>query len=100
MVTSAGSSDSPAPSEFTLQQNYPTRFNPTTTIRYGIPIRSHITLSNYNTLGQQVAPLVNETQDAGDHDVRFNGSGLASVVYFYRLQTGDFVRTHKSVIVK
>jgi hypothetical protein len=74
--------------------------NPTTTIRYALPQRSHVTLSVYNTLGQQVAMLVNENEDAGYHDVRFDASGLASGVYFYRIQAGSFVQTKRLVILK
>jgi len=54
----------------------------------------------FNTLGQQVSTLVNETQDAGDHDMRFDAGGLASGLYFYRLQAGDFVHRRKIVMVK
>ena len=52
-------------------------------------------LSVFNILGQQVATLVNETQDAGDHDVRFDAGGLASGVYFYRLRAGEYVGTKR-----
>jgi hypothetical protein len=86
--------------EFLLNQNYPNPFNPTTTIRYALAQRSHVTLSVYNTLGQQVSTLVNETQDSGSHDVRFDGSGLASGVYFYRLQAGNFVQTKKLLLLR
>jgi len=83
-----------------LKQNYPNPFNPTTTIRYALPKRSQVTLIVFNTLGQQVATLVSETQDAGIHDVRFDGSGLASGVYFYRLNAGDHVATKKLLILR
>lgn len=85
---------------FNLSQNYPNPFNPSTTIRYGLPGRAHVTLSMFNTLGQQVGTLVNETQEAGYHDVLFNGAGLASGVYVYRLQAGDFVQTKKLLILR
>jgi len=88
------------PSKFELQQNYPNPFNPATTIRYGLPARSHVSLSVFNTLGQQVATLVNEIQDVGYYDVRFDASSLASGVYFYRLQAGGFVATKKLLSVK
>jgi hypothetical protein len=54
----------------------------------------------FNTLGQQVSTLVNELQEAGYHDVRFDGSGLASGVYFYRLQVKDFIQTNRLLIVR
>ena len=86
--------------EYQLFQNYPNPFNPTTTIRYGLPQRAYVTLTVFNTLGQAVATLVQEEQNAGYHDVRFYGSGLASGVYFYRLQAGDFVQAKKFVILR
>jgi hypothetical protein len=88
------------PKSFSLEQNYPNPFNPTTTIRYGLPNRSHVTLIVYNTLGQQVAQLMNGEEEAGYHSVRFDGSNLASGVYFYRLQAGTYVETRKLLLLK
>jgi hypothetical protein len=88
------------PVSLSLGQNYPNPFNPTTTIRYALPARSFVTLSVYNTLGQQVTTLVNDTQEAGYHEVRFDGVNLASGVYFYRLQTGGFVQTRKMLLLE
>ena len=85
---------------FRLEQNYPNPFNPSTTIRYGLPLRSQVTLTVFNTLGQQVATLVQGEQEAGNHEVRFDAAGLATGVYFYRLQAGSSVETKKLVIVK
>jgi hypothetical protein len=59
-----------------------------------------VTLTVFNTLGQQVSILVNESEDAGFHDVRFDGSGLASGVYFYRLSAGEYVATKKLVVIR
>jgi hypothetical protein len=88
------------PTVFSLSQNYPNPFNPSSTIRYGLPHVSPVTLVVYNTLGQQVAHLVNEQQQAGYHDVVFRGDELASGVYFYRLSTTDFVQTRKLVLLR
>ncbi len=88
------------PREFVLDQNYPNPFNPFTTIRYDLPHNSFVTLTVYNTLGQQVAQLVKEQQQAGYHDVVFRGDGLASGVYFYRLQAGSFVDVKKLLLLK
>jgi hypothetical protein len=88
------------PEEFSLTQNYPNPFNPSTTIRYELPHASRVSLKVYNMLGQQVATLVNETKDAGIHEVKFDNSNLTSGVYFYRLEAGDFVQTKKLAILK
>jgi len=83
-----------------LVQNYPNPFNPATTIRYALPHRSHVTLTVYNTLGQQVAQLINSDIDAGYHEVQFNATNLASGVYFYRIQAGSYVETRKLLYVR
>jgi hypothetical protein len=88
------------PTVFSLSQNYPNPFNPSTTFHYGLPHTSFVTLIIYNTLGQQVAQLVNEQQQAGFHDVMFRGDGLASGMYLYRLQAGDFVASKKLLLLK
>jgi len=88
------------PEEFRLSQNYPNPQNPTSTITYDLPKASYVTLNIYNTLGQQVASLVNEQKQSGRYDVRFDGSKLPSGVYFYRLTAGEFIQTKKMVIIK
>jgi hypothetical protein len=85
---------------YKLQQNYPNPFNPATTIRYALPQAGWVTLRVYNVLGQEVATLVDELQNAGEHALRFNGANLSSGVYFYRLETRSFVDTRKMVLVK
>lgn len=88
------------PKEFSLSQNFPNPYNPSTTIRYALPRSSFVTLTVYNAIGQQVAQLVNELQEPGYHNVVFRGDGLASGVYFYRLQAGDYVATKKLALLK
>ena len=88
------------PASFSLGQNYPNPFNPTTTIRYGLPQQSSVRLTLFNTLGQQVETLVNESQEAGYHEVKFDGSGLASGVYLFRMQAGDFVQSRRLLLLK
>ena len=89
-----------APKEYVLTQNYPNPFNPETKINYLIPVSGGVKLSVYNTLGQLVDVLVNEMQTSGSYSVSFNGSGLSSGVYIYRLESGSFVQTRKMILVK
>jgi hypothetical protein len=88
------------PTSFDLHQNYPNPFNPSTTIRYGLPNRSHVTLTVFNSLGQTVRELVNEDLDAGYHDVHFDATGLASGVYYYRLRAGDFTKNKSLLLLR
>jgi hypothetical protein len=88
------------PSQFTLNQNYPNPFNPSTKIRYGLPQRSQVLLIVFNTLGQHITTLVQEEEEAGFHEVRFDASGVSSGVYLYRLTAGRFAQTGKMVVVK
>ncbi len=101
-VAVASESD-PAPAavrSFELGQNYPNPFNPSTVIRYALPSKARANLTVFSALGQVVKELVNETEEAGYHEVRFDGTGLASGVYFYRLQAGSFVETKKLTLLK
>ena len=96
----AGETAQDAPAVFSLAQNFPNPFNPETVIRYSIPSTSEVTLAIYNTLGERVAVLVSGVQGRGSHDVRFDGSSLASGVYFYRLQSAGVVETKKLSLIK
>jgi photosystem II stability/assembly factor-like uncharacterized protein len=88
------------PKEFNLSQNYPNPFNPLTKINYSIPQNITVTLKVYDILGRLVKTLVNEYQNAGSYTVTFDGSGLASGIYFYKIEAGDFVQSKKMVLVK
>lgn len=73
------------PEEYSLFQNYPNPFNPGTTISYSLPFESNVKLTVYNSLGEVVKELVNNTVDAGFSEVRFDAAGLSSGIYFYSL---------------
>jgi hypothetical protein len=88
------------PTQFGLDQNYPNPFNPTTTISYGVPQQSMVTLKVYDILGNEVATLVNGVQPAGNHVVSFDASKLTSGVYIYRMQAGSFTQTKKMILMK
>jgi hypothetical protein len=88
------------PVAFKLAQNYPNPFNPATRIRYTIPERSQVTLKIYNILGETVASLVNEVQEAGNYVALFEANTLASGVYFYKLEAGSFSQTRKMLLMK
>jgi len=88
------------PKEFKLEQNFPNPFNPTTTIQYQLPQDAKVTLKVYDILGSEVATLINEEQDAGYKEVPFKGNNIASGMYVYRLQAGDFISTKKMMLVK
>ena len=90
----------PLPTAYALRQNYPNPFNPSTTIKYELPTSANVSLSVFDMLGREVSVLVNERMDAGVHEVKFDGSNIASGVYFYRLQAGDFVQSRKLTILK
>ncbi len=86
------------PDRFTLAQNYPNPFNPATVIEYNLPRKSMVKLEVFNTLGKRVAVLQNGVQPAGMHSINFKASGLASGVYYYRIET-DFGRQGKQMLL-
>ena len=89
------------PSQFDLSQNYPNPFNPTTTINYEVAVPVNVTLKIYNMLGEEVATLINnQFREAGQYNVNFNASKLASGAYVYRLTAGNFVQTKKMILTK
>ena len=85
---------------FKLNQNYPNPFNPSTTIEFDLPKSSEVSLKVYNILGEEVATLLSGSLLSGSHSVEWDASNLASGVYLYRLQAGDYVETRKMVVMK
>ena len=88
------------PSTTLLLQNYPNPFNPSTSIKFELPRTSQVSLTVFDMLGRQVSVLVNEKRDAGVYEVKFDGSGLSSGVYLYRIQAGTFVQTRKLLLLR
>jgi mannose/cellobiose epimerase-like protein (N-acyl-D-glucosamine 2-epimerase family) len=86
--------------DFELSQNYPNPFNPVTTIRYKIPDQSFATLKVFDLLGREISTLVNEEKSAGNYEVKFNASSLPSGIYFYRLQSANFDKIKKMILMK
>jgi hypothetical protein len=92
--------DVPLPRSFALHQNYPNPFNPATTIEYALPEGSNIKLKVFNSLGQEVATLINGYIQAGRHKVIFDAKSLSSGVYYYRIEAGSFVQVHKMILMR
>lgn len=88
------------PRKFELSQNYPNPFNPSTNINFNIPEATDVQLSVYNALGQKVATLVNSKMSAGAHSVSWDAQNMASGLYIYKIQAGDFTQTRKMILMK
>jgi hypothetical protein len=88
------------PTEYELNQNYPNPFNPSTTIRYSLVQPELVRIKVYDILGREVKTLVNELKQTGSYEVQFDASGLASGIYFYKLQIGSFVETKKMILLR
>ena len=88
------------PTDFALEANYPNPFNPETTIRFALPVASHVVIEVYDVLGREVARLVDGEMGAGHHTVVFEGRGLASGIYVYRMFSGSFEQHRTMLLVK
>ena len=88
------------PVEFELQQNYPNPFNPTTKISFSIPQAGNVVLKVYNSIGKEVATLVNGYMTAQSYKVDFNASGFASGIYIYKLEYDNSSISKKMVLLK
>ena len=88
------------PEKFVLSQNYPNPFNPSTNIKYALPSEVHVKLEVFNILGQRVAVLVDDYQEAGYYDVTFESRELPSGIYLYRIHAGQFVDMKRFLLLK
>ncbi|MBK9334062.1 MAG: T9SS type A sorting domain-containing protein [Ignavibacteria bacterium] len=88
------------PGKFNLSQNFPNPFNPNTVISYELQSTGFAKLRVYDVLGNEVATLVNEKQNAGSYNVKFDGSKYSSGIYFYRLDAGEFSDTKRMILLK
>uniref|UniRef100_A0A7V2ZKK2 T9SS type A sorting domain-containing protein n=1 Tax=Ignavibacterium album TaxID=591197 RepID=A0A7V2ZKK2_9BACT len=94
--------DLKSPNNFVLMQNYPNPFNPSTRIQYKISNTQFVVIKIYDAIGNEIAKLVNEEKSAGIYEADFNADkyGLTSGIYFYQLQTGNFVETKKMILLR
>jgi len=88
------------PENFSLSQNFPNPFNPSTNIRYDLPKNGFVKLVVFDELGREIETLVNEKQTTGTYEATFNASQYPSGVYFYKLQTENFSETKKMILIK
>jgi len=88
------------PSEYILSQNYPNPFNPTTTITYHLPQISHVNLTVFDLLGNEITQIINEIQSSGFHSVKFDATNLSSGIYFCRLHAENFLSSIKMIFAK
>jgi photosystem II stability/assembly factor-like uncharacterized protein len=86
--------------EFALHQNYPNPFNPNTILQYTVGSRQLVTIKVYDVLGREITTLINEEKPAGNYEIEFDGIGLTSGIYFYRIKAGEYVDTKKMVLIK
>ncbi len=86
--------------DFSLDQNFPNPFNPSTMISFAIPNQTDVRVSVYNLIGEEVAELLNKSLSAGFHQVTFDASNLSSGLYFYRISAGSFVDAKKMILIK
>jgi len=90
----------PAPEIFELGQNYPNPFNARTSINFSISVPTHVKLSVYNLLGQEIETLVDSNVQPGEHNVIWDAAEAPTGVYFYRIETAEFIATRKMLLAK
>jgi hypothetical protein len=100
IVSAIGRAENQLPISYSLKQNYPNPFNPVTMINYQLPMINDVELSIYNLLGQKVATLVDERQQAGYHQVEWDASNFSSGIYYYRIEAGEFQDVKKMILIR
>jgi hypothetical protein len=100
MITSVERLSTDLSMHFSLDQNYPNPFNPSTTINYSVAKEGNVKLTVYNVIGSKIATIVNEYKPGGSYSVQFNGSNLASGIYLYRLESGNYSAAKKFILMK
>ncbi|MBK7380045.1 MAG: T9SS type A sorting domain-containing protein [Ignavibacteriales bacterium] len=93
-------SDTPTELTYSLKQNFPNPFNPSTDIKFSIPQSEFVNLTVYNLIGQKVAVLINENKSAGNYSYRFDASALPAGVYVAKISAGTFNKTIKMIYLK
>jgi hypothetical protein len=88
------------PTEFSVSQNYPNPFNPTTRIEFALPKRGRTKIVLYDLLGREIQTLTNKELEAGYNETTVDADNLPTGVYFYRIQSGDFIQTRKMILLK
>lgn len=88
------------PGQYVLEQNYPNPFNPATRIIFSIPSNSNVLITVYDISGKKIRTLLNEIKNAGSYSVEFDGTGLSSGVYFYKINAGKFSKTKRMILAK
>lgn len=99
-ITTSVENNNETPKDFQLMQNHPNPFNPSTTIRYTIPVESAIQIKIYNVMGMEIETLLNRKQSAGYYNLTFDASNLPSGVYFYTIRANNYTDTKKMILLK
>ncbi|MHB1687480.1 MAG: T9SS type A sorting domain-containing protein [Ignavibacteriaceae bacterium] len=100
MITGIEDGKNNIPATFSLFQNHPNPFNPSTVIKYDISKESFVTLKVYDILGREVVSLINEEKQSGKYQVTFNANNLSSGIYFYRIKAGEFIQTERLILLR
>jgi serine protease AprX len=99
-ISGIKSNDIVVASGFSLSQNYPNPFNPSTKINYQLPISGFVNIKVFDITGKEIATIINQQQNSGYHTVSFNAGNLSSGIYFYKIQSGNFIATRKMTLIK